>query len=139
MYHCKINPISGHNTISILKKGEAFLKSWLEGCPKNASKRPFIRLRWLNANLFIDHVGPHWKKKSMKDKAARYGVLPCVKELLDKSKDEPTLLEQTKDQIKWILEGLTPKGQHFQVIIAQFQDGKNAGEYFLNTAYLTNK
>lgn len=139
MYQCKTDPILGHNSKSIFKKGEAFLKNWLEGCPKHTNKRPFIRLKWMKANLFLDYIEPHWKKKSVKDKAARFGVLPCVKELLESNKDEPILMDQTKDQIKWILEGLTPRGQHFQVIIGQFQKGKNAGEYFLNTAYLTKK
>lgn len=141
MYQCKTEPISGHPNIEIVKRGEAFLKKWMDECPKKLQWRPFTRVRWIDGEveIFLDRFLPHWNRKSLIQKAPRYRLLPCVRELLDKNREKPVIMDGTREQNKWGLVGLTPRGKSFLVIVGEFTEGDYFGEFYLNTAYWWGK
>jgi len=55
----------------------------------------------------------HIEAKSFGDMTGRYRLLPCVLELLKKTSDVPKETEHGN----LMLEGMTPQGEKFQVII----------------------
>ncbi|MBI5570508.1 MAG: hypothetical protein HY914_11230 [Desulfomonile tiedjei] len=82
---------------------------------KSRGSRPCIRVKCcgLQGRVFIDDFHYHIEKKSDPDMVGRYRLLPCVIELLRKTMDTP---EPTADG-NLMLEGLTPDGLKFRVII----------------------
>jgi hypothetical protein len=128
MYQCTHLPITVRDEKSALAKGRAFLEKWEAESPKSAKDEAFMWVKCFGGRkqLFLDWLGPHLEKK--KDKVNRYRLLPCVKELLEKTKDEATPMDEPD---KWGLVGITSDGRSFWVIIGL----KPSGEYFLNTCY----
>jgi hypothetical protein len=128
MHPCKHRPISLSNKNIALAKGRFFLSRWESESPKSINGEAFIWTQCLGGReqLFLDWLGPHLEKKN--DRAARYSLLPCVKELLEESKEVATPMSGSN---KWGLVGITPHGKSFWVIIGL----KPTGEYFLNTCY----
>lgn len=80
--------------------------------------------------LFLDWFEPHLNKKKGKNRLSRYRLIPCVKELLEKTEDQAVPMSEPN---KWGLSGIIPAyhGQYFWVIIGL----KPTGEYYLSTCY----
>ncbi|MCA1962244.1 MAG: hypothetical protein LDL33_15810 [Desulfomonile sp.] len=71
------------------------------------------------AKVFIDDFHYHIEAKATGDMIARYRLLPCVMELLRKTTDTP---RPTPDG-NLLLEGKTPHGRPFRVIIRPEKQG----------------
>jgi len=67
----------------------------------------------MKGKVFIDDFHYHIESKSDADMVGRYRLVPCVKELLRKTTDSPTI---TSDG-NLMLDGMTPDGTRFRVII----------------------
>lgn len=141
MYQCKIEPILGHDSKIVLEKSKSFLRAWIENAPKTAKGRSFIQVTWFKSRqeIYLDYLASHLDNKGLNDQIRRYRLIPCVRELLEKSKENPISMDSTDKHNKWNLVGLTPRGVSFYVIISQFRGGKLSGERFLNTFYPTKK
>jgi hypothetical protein len=149
MYRCMSNlPIIIDNPIiindsyshedNIIREGRTFLKNWIKQCT-TINNRPYMRFQ--GGRLFLDWVEGHIEKKKKIEKAARYQLMPCVRELLENTTDKPTFERKENNQEKFKLEGVTPRitpipyGSKFLVIIA-VPLKKNRGEPFLNTWHI---
>ncbi len=137
MYECKKLPIADAKNQVVYGKARSLLTKWLEGSPKSAKGEPYVWVKCFGGRdqLFLDWFEPHLNKKKGKNRLSRYRLIPCVKELLEKTKDEAVPMnEPTKNEPpKWGLSGIIPAyhGQYFWVIIGL----KPTGEYYLNTCY----
>lgn len=80
-----------------------------------------MRVKFLGGlqRVFIDDSHFHIEKKDRVDMVARFRLLPCVKELLRNSRDTP---HTTRDG-NLMLDGMTPTGDQFRVIIRPEKKG----------------
>ncbi|MEI7451354.1 MAG: hypothetical protein WCJ75_17225 [Desulfomonile sp.] len=112
MYQCKVSEITVRRSNRVIEHARKFIEEWRSEC---SGSRPHARVKFLGKKqrVFIDDFHYHIEAKSMKDMTGRYRLLPCVKELLKHSTDEPS---QTEDG-NLMLQGRTPTGDKFIVII----------------------
>lgn len=118
MYQCKVSEVTARGNNRVIKQAREFIDVWKSECP---GSRPYVRVKFLGKKqrVFIDDFHYHIETKSLKDMVGRYRLIPCVKELLQYSSDEPSI---TKDE-NLMLEGQTPTGDKFIVVIRPEKKG----------------
>jgi len=118
MYLCKTLPITASKTKRVLSEAYSFIKEWRG---QSRGSRPYVRVNFLKGHqrVFIDDFHYHIEKKELPDRVERFRLLPCVKELLKNTRDEPRI---TRDG-NLMLEGTTPTGDQFAVIIRPEKKG----------------
>jgi hypothetical protein len=112
MYQCRTQPITGAHSHAVLRTAYAFLKQWKRdtgvsppGLPAPAFDNELVLLNW-----FRSHTDA---KISLPNKVRRYRLLPCARELLENSTDQPFRAANGN----YVLHGLTPDGLEFRVVI----------------------
>ena len=118
MYLCQVRPLKASKHTRILSRAHDFIKRWRAESP---GSRPYVRVKCpgLNGKVFIDDFHYHIEAKGGRNMTGRYRLLPCVKELLKKTMDTPVLTKQGN----LMLEGITPEGSKFRVIIRPEKKG----------------
>jgi hypothetical protein len=120
MYRCKFLPITARKTKRVLSEAYQFIEEWRA---ESRGSRPYVRVKFLvlgrRQRVFIDDFHYHLERKSPVDMVARFRLLPCVKELLRNSRDTP---HTTRDG-NLMLDGMTPTGDQFRVIIRPEKKG----------------
>lgn len=130
MYQCKALPITGHTDKVIRAKGRVFLKKWQSEHP---GPPPHVWVRCFKGGrrkIYLHEIGPHIEDHTGDlDRARRYSLLPCVKELLEKTKEQPAPMPNGM----LALTGVTPipEAKTFWVFIRIEENGR----YVLRTAY----
>jgi hypothetical protein len=112
MYQCKTPPISSRESHRVFSKAYAFLKVWKAETKINP---PCVILKdsYIRQPVFLNWFRGHIEKKSPQEKLRRYRLLPCVRELLENT----TYPAKKMKAGNYLLEGLTPDGILFRVII----------------------
>ncbi|AFM23715.1 hypothetical protein Desti_0997 [Desulfomonile tiedjei DSM 6799] len=112
MYQCKSQPITARKNKRVIEEARRFIAEWRA---ESRASRPCVRVRLFGRKerVFIDDFHYHIEKKSPADMIGRYRLVPCVKELLKHSEEKPVINEKGN----WELEGVTPDGKVFRVII----------------------
>ena len=118
MYFCKVPPLRASKHSRILSNAHEFIRRWRA---ESRGSRPYVRVKCpgLNGKVFIDDFHYHIEAKGGRNKTGRYRLLPCVKKLLRKTTDTPI---PTKDG-NLMLEGITPDGSEFRVIVRPEKKG----------------
>ncbi len=118
MYLCKVHPITASKHNRIITKAHEFIRRWRE---ESRGSRSYVRVKCLGlkGKVFIDDFHYHIEAKGGRNMTGRYRLLPCVRELLRKTMDTPM---PTKDG-NLMLEGITPEGATFRVIIRPEKKG----------------
>jgi len=118
MYQCKIEPIASRKAKRVIAEAYRFIEEWRA---EAKGARPYVRVKFLGKGqkVFIDDFHYHIEGKKYRDMVGRLRLLPCVKELLRYSKDKP---RRTLDG-NIMLEGMTPDGERFRVIIRPEKKG----------------
>jgi len=118
MYQCKTSEINAGSNNRVIEQARKFIEEWRSEC---SGSKPYVRVKFLGKKqrVFIDDFHYHIEDKNLKDKAGRYRLIPCVKELLKHSSDEPSI---TNDG-NLMLQGQTPTGDKFKVIIRPEKKG----------------
>jgi hypothetical protein len=119
MYQCKSHRIQARKSSRVLKDAREFIAKWRK---ESSGSKPYVRVKCLglNGKVFIDDFHYHIEAKDDRNMIARYRLLPCVKELLRKTRDKPIPTQNGN----LLLDGLTPTGNRFRVII---RPGKSGG------------
>jgi len=125
MYQCKTEPIASRKTKRVIAEAHKIMREWRA---ESTGSRPYVRVRFLGrkGRVFIDDFHYHIEIKPFKDMVGRYRLLPCVRELLKNTDDTPTMTEDGN----WMLEGMTPGGETFQVIIRPEKKGGCLQSFF---------
>lgn len=112
MYPCKTHPIHSRKDERVIAQARKLVDKWRRQSP---GSRPYVRVKFpgLKGKVFIDDFHYHIEAKTGRDMVGRYRLLPCVRELLRKCTDTPI----TTDDGNLMLEGVTPDGQRFRVVI----------------------
>lgn len=136
MYQCTTPPIGVRKSKRVLREAKQFISEWRA---ESGASRPYVRVRFPLAGddpaksrrhqrVFIDDFHYHIESKNLEDAAGRYRLLPCVKELLKHSTDTPTPTEHGN----LLLEGRTPEGERFRVIIRPEKKGGVLQSFYPN-------
>jgi hypothetical protein len=125
MYQFKTPPISSRKAKRVINEAHRLMRGWRAESP---GSRPYVRVRFLGRRrrVFIDDFHYHIETKPFRDMIGRYRLLPCVQELLKKTADVPTETEHGN----LMLEGMTPEGEKFQVIIRPEKRGGCLQSFF---------
>lgn len=118
MYQCKTPPIGFRKDRRVLREAYRFTEAWRAESP---GSRPYVRVNFLarRPKVFIDDFHFHIGAKPLADAVGRYRLIPCVRELLRKTTEPP---KATADG-NLMLDGITPDGTRFRVIIRPEKDG----------------
>jgi hypothetical protein len=127
MYQCKTPPIGTRKPKKVLQEAREFIDKWRA---ESSGARPYVRVRFLprHQRVFIDDFHYHIESKKLENMVGRYRLLPCVKELLKHSTDKPTPTEHGN----LLLDGLTPEGEPFRVIIRPEKKGGTLQSFYPN-------
>ena len=119
MYQCLNQPFQHKHPHQVFSAAYAFLKQWKRD---SGVTPPAVTVIAFNPPepVLLNWFRGHTEKNSEPDKERRYRLLPCVRELLENSTDPPT----PRGQEDYALEGLTPGGNVFRVIIKRDPKGK---------------
>jgi len=125
MYQCTTPPIRSRKAKRVHAEAQRYIKQWRR---QSKGARPYVRVKFLGENrrVFIDDFHYHIETKSFPDMIGRYRLVPCVKELLQHTTDEP---EATKDG-NLVLDGMTPDGERFIVILRPVKKGACLQSFF---------
>jgi hypothetical protein len=95
---------------------------------ESQASRPYVRVKFLGKKqrVYIDDFHFHIESKNFGDMIGRYRLLPCVRELLKHTPDIPTLT--LKGYL--MLQGITPYGEKFRVIIRPEKKGGCLQSFF---------
>lgn len=112
MYKCKSFPIRARKAKRTIEQARRFIEQWRK---ESRGSRPYVRVicGGLKGKVFIDDFHYHIEDKDYGDMVGRYRLVPCVRELLRKTRDVPTA---TADG-NLMLDGITRDGTRFRVII----------------------
>jgi len=112
MYQCTTPPIALRTNKRILREAYWFMKMWRA---ESKGSRPHVRVKFLGRKqrVFIDDFHYHIEVKGLENMVGRYRLFPCVRELVKHSTDIPV---ETSDG-NLMLEGMTPDGEKFRVIV----------------------
>jgi hypothetical protein len=118
MYRCKTSPLGSRKSKRVLAEAYGFIDAWRA---ESRGSRPYAKVKFMGRRkkVFIDDFHHHIESKNLRDTLGRYRLLPCVRELLRNTTDAPT---RTTDG-NWMLDGLTPEGRKFHVIIRPEKKG----------------
>jgi hypothetical protein len=114
MYECRTPVIDENKQQRVIEAAREFMKRWRA---ESRGSKPYVRVKFKyfgrKGRILIDDFHYHIEIKRKADMVVRYRLLPCVRDLLRNSTDEPTPTEDGNLS----LEGTTPDGQRFRVII----------------------
>jgi len=118
MYQCKTLPIGHRKSSRVIREARRLIAQWRA---KSRGSRPYVRVKCpgLAGKVFIDDFHFHIESKADYDMLRRYRLTPCVIELLRKTTDKP----EPTPAGNLMLEGLTPDGTRFRVIIRPEKNG----------------
>ncbi|MFH0826073.1 MAG: hypothetical protein V2B18_25245 [Pseudomonadota bacterium] len=80
----------------------------------------------MKGKVFIDDFHYHIEAKGDHDMVGRYRLTPCVMELLTKATEEP----EATPYGNLMLQGMTPDGEKFRVIIRPEKEGGALQSYY---------
>ena len=110
MYQCPKQPFGGPDS-AVLGRSYRFLKQWKED---TATSPPGVEVQSFDRPVLIHWFRKHTDPKfNRQHKVRRYRLLPCVRELPESTTDQP--FEAANGN--FILEGMTPAGLEFRVVI----------------------
>ncbi|MBM3299291.1 MAG: hypothetical protein FJY85_04990 [Deltaproteobacteria bacterium] len=132
MYKCKVfpYPIGSTRPDRVMPGALQFIKDWEA---ETAGGRPFVTVKCFGqvAKVFIGPGFRHIREsRNILDVARRFRLLPCVRELLMETTEEPV---RTRDR-NLMLEGKAPTNELFHVILGEEREG-----YRLITFYPVQK
>jgi len=112
MYRCKTPSISSRKNKRVINEARRVIAAWRA---ESRGSRPYVRVKCpgFNGKVFIDDFHFHIDSKSLEDGIGRCRLIPCVRELLKRTTDCPVPTPHGN----LMLEGTTPDGQAFRVLI----------------------
>jgi hypothetical protein len=112
MYQCNTHPIQSRKAKRVIAEARRIIEQWRK---ESRGSRPYVRVicPGLSGKVFIDDFHYHIESKDYGEMVRRFRLIPCVRELLRKTTDTPQVTEHGN----LLLDGMTPNGTRFRVII----------------------
>lgn len=140
MYHCQNKVLNGGSNESIVKSARNYIDQIRENFYSSKGvkggrdyRRPYIRGHRTRIKYFIDDFHYHFDEKYLPDVVGRLSLTPCVFELLQFTSDIPRVSKKKKRN--YFLEGTTPCGSSFKVIVRKEKDKNKQVGYTLQSYF----